>query len=368
MAELLKDRYTRAYVRRLAARLHELAPELDATAFEREALGAGWATLELKQRMRRISAVIARQLPGERPRDLRRQLEIVIAAAPPFGGFEGMFFPDFVACHGLDDFDAATAALAQLTVYSSAEFAVRPFIIRYGERMVAVMTCWADSANEHVRRLASEGSRPRLPWGERLPQLVADPTPVLPMLARLRADPSESVRRSVANHLNDIAKDHPELVLKLARQWRGESAATDALLKHACRTLLKRGDRRALKLFGHGDAQVSVFGLRLAQRRLAIGETLNFEFSLRNDGARPAHLRIEYAIDYVKAAGHRNRKVFKIAERDVAAGQTLDYTRRQRLADLSTRRHHPGRHGLAVIVDGIERATFEFDLRAAPGV
>lgn len=353
MAELLKNRYTPEYIAVVARAVHAADRRFDAAAFQRSVLGDGWPRLELKQRIRRIAHALHAHLSGS----YRQQLAVLKRVAPDFGGFEAMFFPDFVEQFGQDDFYASMAALERFTRYSSSEFAVRPFIAREAERTLALMRQWAAHKNEHVRRLASEGCRPRLPWGRRLQQLIDDPAPILPIIEALRADPSEYVRRSVANNLNDIAKDHPQLVLNLARRWQGEDELTDALLKHACRTLLKRGDAAALRLFGHHDsAQVHVTGFRLGASRLAIGADLPFAFSLRLDDDKPARLRLEYAIDFVKAKGDSSRKVFKIGERRLEPGATLRIERQHRFRDFSTRRHYPGTHRIAVIVNGIERA------------
>jgi 3-methyladenine DNA glycosylase AlkC len=353
MAELLKHRYSKPYIASVARAVAAAAPRFDAAAFERTVLGNGWRDLELKDRMHRIAAALHAHLPG----NYRQQLAVLERAAPEFGGFEAMFFPDFVEQFGRDDYDASMEALEHFTRYSSSEFAVRPFLAAQPARTLARMLAWAGDDNEHVRRLASEGSRPRLPWGMRLPALIADPAPLLPILQRLRADPSDMVRRSVANNLNDIAKDHPEFVLDLARRWHGEGAATDALLKHACRTLLKRGNAGALRLFGHDDsAAVRVTGFRLDAARLAIGGTLGFAFTVTLAQREPAKLRIEYAVDFVKASGSTSRKVFKIGERGFAPRERARIERRHRFTDFSTRRHYPGAHRIAIVVNGVERA------------
>lgn len=353
MAELLKHRYSPSYIADVARAVQACEPRFDAAAFARSVLGAGWDELALKQRMRRIAAALQAHLPG----GYRQQLAVLERAAPAFGGFEAMFFPDFVEQFGQHDFAASIAALELFTRDSSSEFAVRPFIARDPAGTLGVMRQWARHANEHVRRLASEGCRPRLPWGMRLPALIADPAPILPILEDLRADPSEMVRRSVANSLNDIAKDHPALVLSLARRWHGQSPATDALLKHACRTLLKRGDAGALRLFGHLDtARVRVTGLHLDAARLPIGATLAFAFTVRLEQSEAARLRLEYAVDFVKANGSSSRKVFKICERHVEPGERLRIERRHRFTDFSTRRHYPGAHRIAIVVNGVQRA------------
>lgn len=359
MAEPLKLLYSPAYIEELAIAIHEQTGSFDAAAFSKSVLGSGWKALELKQRMRRISSTLAQHVPGA----YRGQLKTLKRLAPRFDGFRGLLFPDFVEVHGLDDFDASMDALEHFTRFSSSEFAVRPFIVRYGQRTMTVMRRWADDENEHVRRLASEGCRPRLPWGIALAQFKRDPSPILPILERLRADPSEYVRRSVANNLNDIVKDHPDLVLETAKRWLGGSKETDRLVKHACRTLLKRGDQRALKLFGHHDSvDVRVAAFSLSPKSVAIGTSLRFGFTLRARSRTPA--RIEYAIDFVNGKGGATRKVFKVGEKSLEANVPLRIERTQRFTDFTTRTHYPGRHRIAVLVNGVERATKRFDVVA----
>jgi 3-methyladenine DNA glycosylase AlkC len=350
MAQPLKRLYTPAYVKRLAGNIAAVEPDFAAAQFVSAVLGRGWKSLELKQRVRRISTSLGEHLPGEYP----AQLATLTRIAPDHAGLLGLFLPDFVEVHGQDDVVGSIPALQYFTQFSSSEFAVRPFIVRYEDHMMQVMRAWASLGNEHVRRLASEGCRPRLPWGRALERFIEDPTPILPILERLRADPSEYVRRSVANNLNDIGKDHPDLVLDTARRWLGESEATDQLVKHGCRTLLKRGDQRALKLFGQHDAVPVKAQLTLAAKTVSIGKSLGFAVVLRSAAA--THARIEYAIDFVKKSGATSRKVFKIGDRKLVPKAPLRIERRHRFTDFTTRKHYPGAHRIAVLVNGVERA------------
>jgi 3-methyladenine DNA glycosylase AlkC len=349
MSSLLKDRYSPAYVKSLAGGVRAVWPRFDQAGYVRAVLEDGWSGLELKQRMRRLSSMLHQFLPMPYP----RQVAVLKKVAPPFGGLEGMLFPDFVEQFGLDDFDTSVRALEWFTQFSSSEFAVRPFIVRHGAKMMAVMRRWASHENEHVRRLASEGCRPRLPWAMALPEFKCDPSPVLPILEMLKNDPSDYVRRSVANNLNDIAKDHPEIVLKLARRWLGKSKAADALVKHACRTLLKRGDKRALELFGYRRTTAAkVTGLRFSTAKLSIGEELRFQFAVCHAATRPVALRLEYAVDFVKARGRTARKVFKITEGSFAPGELREFDRKHPFRDFTTRKHYPGEHCLSILVNG----------------
>ena len=195
-----------------------------------------------------------------------------------------------------------------------------------------------------------------------LPMLKADPGPILPILEQLKDDDDEAVRRSVANNLNDISRDNPDLVLETCERWLGQSANTDRLIKHACRTLLKAGDRRALLLFGYGDPkQIQVSALTLAPRRPRVGQTLRFDFSLQIGGERANRVRVEYAVHFVKARGQLSRKVFQLCEKSFSPGQH-QVTKKHAFADLSTRKHYPGEHSLEIIVNGVEMARAAFEL------
>ena len=354
MAEALKLLYSPALIKTLATDVATVSPDFDRDRFARAVLGRGWRDLALKQRVRRIATTLAETVPG----NYRAQLAVLRRIAVNYRGFAGTLFPDFVEVYGLGDFDASMRALAHFTRYSSSEFAVRPFIVQDEARTLRVMEAWAEDRNEHVRRLASEGCRPRLPWGIALPRFKVDPTPILPILERLRADPSDYVRRSVANNLNDISKDHPGLIRELATRWIGESATTDALVKHACRTLLKRGDQRALRLFGQHDAVPVTVKLTLASRTVAIGQRLAFDCVVRADA--DASVRIEYTIDFVTKTGGVSRKVFKIGDRQLSAGAPLRLVRRHRFTDFTTRKHYCGTHRIGLVVNGVQRAQVTF--------
>jgi 3-methyladenine DNA glycosylase AlkC len=247
------------------------------------------------------------------------------------------------------------------TQYSSSEFAVRPFIIKHEKRMMAQMYEWSKHENEHVRRLSSEGCRPALPWGQALNSFKKDPSPVLPVLEQLKADPSAYVRKSVANNLNDISKTHPDLVAKLASSWYGKHEHTDWIVKHGCRTLLKKGNRDVLSIFGfHDVSSIDVSGFSLDEKSVALGGEITFRFDVLVKEA--TKVRLEYGIDYMKSNGKRNRKIFQISELNFAENQRKSYSKKHSLEDLSTRKHYPGQHSITLIVNGIERGTLDFEL------
>jgi 3-methyladenine DNA glycosylase AlkC len=314
-----------------------------------------WDGLAFKQRMRRITVSLFETLP----KDYKEALAILYKVAPQFNGLRGIIFPDYVEQYGLTNWNESMQALETFTIFSTSEFAVRPFLLRDQENMMAQLLKWSLHNNEHIRRLASEGSRPRLPWGLSIPSFKLDPYPILPILHNLKEDDSLYVRKSVANNLNDISKTHPDLVLDITTKWYGENQYTDWILKHACRTLLKNGDKLALAIFGYKDGDsLQIMDFACNTNRIAIGDNINFSFKVRS--SKNIKLRIEYAIDYVKARNNRSRKVFKITETKILEGETKSYTKKHSFKDLSTRKHYKGVHTISIIVNGITKTSFDF--------
>ncbi|MBC8011135.1 MAG: DNA alkylation repair protein, partial [Burkholderiales bacterium] len=266
----MKNWFNEAFYRRTAAQLAALHPRFDPDRFLAHTLDA-LEEHELMARLHRTADAVHFALPVP----FAEQLAVLRAHAPQIGhNFIAIWPCAFVARHGLDQPALSLPALREFTRHGSAEFAIRPFLVRDLPGTLAILREWSASDDEHVRRLASEGSRPRLPWGERLQALVTDPSPTLPLLAALRADPSLYVRKSVANHLNDIAKDHPELVLDTVSAWDRADARTAWIVRHALRTLIKRGHPRALALLGAGAAPQLDATLAAAPKRIRLGDTV----------------------------------------------------------------------------------------------
>lgn len=366
MAEALKYIYNDQFFRHLTSNLKAVLPAFKEKVFLSDIHNDIWAELELKQRMRHISAVIHRHIPG----NYEEQLEIILALTdrllqenPIQQSFPYLILADFVEQFGLQQLKASLRAMEKITQVTSCEYAIRPFLKADPEKVMKQMLKWSGHKNENVRRFSSEGCRPRLPWGMALHQFQQDPAPILPILENLKNDPSEYVRRSVANNLNDIAKDHPDLVLRIAQTWIGKTEATDRLVKHASRTLLKKGNTDVLKLFGHADdLAVAVNKLKLSAAAIAIGDNLSFTFQLSHSEKATAALRIEYAVYYKKARGHSQKKVFKITENSYEPGKAYEFVRNQSFRDLTTRRHHPGEHVISIIINGKELARKTFQL------
>jgi len=346
----LKDIFSAARFRQIATLIADVHPGFNRKRFL-QLTTTGLEPLSLLQRMRHGTHALHATLPPGYP----DALAILEKLAPRLtGDFTGLMLPDFVGLYGTHDFDASLEALSFLTRFSSAEFAVREFLRLDLARTLAVMERWSLDADENVRRLASEGSRPRLPWSFRLEALVADPSPAAPILHNLRADPSLYVRKSVANHLNDISKDHPDWMLTRLAAWDLAHPHTQWIAKRAARTLIKAGHQPALRLFNFtGKPSVTLRAFRLAPSRLKLGQVLEFSFTLTSTSRRPQQLAVDYRLHYVKASGGTAPKVFKLREVHLAPGQTLRLARRQTLRNFTTRKHYPGRHHLEIQVNGL---------------
>lgn len=321
------------------------------------------APLEL---MARVEAV-ADRLEETLPADFGEAAAVIEGAlvSPAFEGWMVLPVGTYVARAGIEQPDVALPLLAGLTPRWTSEWAVRAFIETYPELTYEYLGKWVTDPDEHVRRLVSEGTRPRLPWARQLRSLIADPGPNLPLLDRLVDDPSAYVRRSVANHLNDIAKDHPDLAVDLARGWlpRGESAAW--VVGHGLRTLVKQGDPRALQLLGVAiDADIRLTALTVDRDTLAIGDAVTFSVTVELHGREEADAVIDYRVHYVGANGRKQPKVFKLTRQRLVAGTPTTLTRRHSFHHVSIRRIRPGRHTLDVQVNGRVLGTLEIDIRA----
>lgn len=358
-APLLKDLLGPAALASIANAGAAASPRFDRAAFL-AAASDGIDELSIMERVRHIAAALVPALPADYP----AALDILRAMAPRLsGGFQAVAITDYVAQQGLDDFDASLAALADLTRYGTAEFAIRPFLAADTARALATMQRWTASDDEHVRRLASEGCRPRLPWAARVPAIKADPVLGAPILEALKADPALYVRKSVANHLNDVAKDRPDWLLDRLAGWPQDDPATRWIVRHALRTLIKAGDPRALALIGVGHgADVAVHHFAVDPVTVRLGEQIAIAAELASTSMSTQPLVIDYRIHYARAGGKTATKVFKWKAIDLAAGESVALSIRQTIRDFSTRRHHPGRHRIELIVNGQTMAETAFDL------
>jgi 3-methyladenine DNA glycosylase AlkC len=366
MAEPLKNIYNRQFFDFLTAVITSIKTDFDASGFLSDILNDEWDNMELKQRMRHISTTLHAYAFESFEQNVDLLLSIMSRVQTmnrKEDSLKFMFLPDFIEVYGLNHVDTSIQAFEKITIFTSCEFAVRPFIVQDQQKMMRQMLEWSRHANYHVRRFASEGCRPRLPWAMALPVLKDNPTDILPILENLKMDESEYVRRSVANNLNDISKDNPELVIQIAQQWKGISKDTDWVVKHACRTLLKAGNTEVLQLFGFGATdQLSVHSLSIYTPTVQIGESLEFSFTLENHSDEDMKVRLEYGLYFMKANGTHARKVFKISERIYAAHSSATITRKQSFKIITIRKLYSGEHQVSIIVNGKEFEQQSFEL------
>jgi 3-methyladenine DNA glycosylase AlkC len=352
--------------RHLARELSRIEKRFDSKRFLALSL-RDFETLTLTQRLRRMTESLHASLPGAET-GYRKTLLTLRALAPSLGGgFHTLTLPDYVALYGSarpGDFDISMDALKFFTPFGSSEFAVREFIRRDQPRALAIMKTWSLDADEHVRRLSCEGCRPRLPWSFHLDALIANPEPVAPILEALRADPSLYVRKSVANHLNDITKTNPAWVLDRLAGWPPGNAHTAWIAKQALRTLIKKGDRRALAVIGAGEKpRVSIASFRVEPRTVKLGGRVRFSFALTSTAKKPQRLVVDYAMHYVKKAGRTTRKVFKLKTLTLAPGETIVLARNQRIQNFTTRTHYAGHHEIEILINGEPLARGGFMLK-----
>jgi 3-methyladenine DNA glycosylase AlkC len=346
-----KDRISPAAVEGLASDLSAAWSGFPAEAFTAEAT-RGLDALEMKARVTHVADALA----GALPRDFDEAAVVVrdALAQPGFNGW--IVFPvnDWVSRYGIENPEVALPLLGELTSRWSAEFAVRPFIERHPEVAFAQLRDWTSSDDEHRRRLASEGSRPRLPWASRLRSLIEDPSPAIALLGRLVDDPSAYVRKSVANHVNDISKDHPGLAVETASGWVSADLGSERrrwIASHGLRSLVKAGDPEALRLLGFDpEADVRISGFSVSPDALRPGEAVLIEFELAAPHRAP--VMVDYRIHHAGAAGRRSPKVFKLKRTVLEPGTTTPFRKEHAIREVSVRRIHPGPHLIEVQVNG----------------
>lgn len=324
------------------------------------------ATVELdgaafSERGRLVRDALLADLPAKYPsfeRAIRKAMK-----DPRFTGW--MIWPvaEAVAARAVQDaFDEGLQLVADLTPRLTGEFALRTFLAADLDRTLATALRWTTSPDEHVRRLASEGTRPRLPWAKRVPAIIDDPQSTVPILDALHRDPSEYVRRSVANHLNDISRADPALAVAVATRWL--TTETLPVVRHALRTLIKAADPGALALLGFSPpAALTVLGPTLADANVRVGDELPFEFTLTNEGNAAVRLAVDYVVHHRKANGTLTPKVFKLTTRTLAAGESVTINRRHSFRPITTRVYHPGEHAVELQVNGRTFGRTSFNLR-----
>ena len=356
MAEQLKNVYTKDYIKNLAFKIKENYQEFEIDNFINAIFEQSWENLELKARMRHIAIIINKYLPLS----YSKQLEVLKPVSKDFGSFEAMFFQDFVEVFGINDFENSMKALEVFTIDSSSEFAIRQFILKYEDKTMNQMKLWAKSQNVHLRRLSCEGCRPRLPWAVALPLFKQNPTKALEIIELLKNDKNLYVQKSVANNLNDISKDNPNLVIDFVKQNIGKTKELDWICKHASRTLLKKGNSEILGLFSFDKSHHINLTNFCYDKTILLNDDFNFSFEI-NSNEMIGNIRVEYVIYYLKSNNIHNKKVFMISQNDIKSS-SKKFVKKQSFKNMTTRKHYLGKHFIAILINGVEVLKEEFYL------
>lgn len=377
MAEPFKNMFNEQFFDLFTKDLKLVIDDFDACEFVSQVMDDEWEGRELKQRCMHITTVLRKFLPADYKEAIAKILELldhIKKTRPNFSVIDdtkfgltleyGGILDNYVEQYGLDDYETSVKAIEKITQFTSCEFVAHSFIIKYPDQMMKQMLVWSKHEHWGVRRLASEGCRPRLPWAMALPNLKENPAPIIPILENLKNDPARFVRLSVANNLNDIAKDNPEIVIDLVKKWKGESKEVDWIIKHGCRTLLKQGNPEVMELFGFNStiSNICVEDFQISSPEVKVGDSLEVSFKLLNKNDQTTKIRLEYGIYYQKANGTLTKKVHKISEKEYAGNSTTRITRKHSFRVVTTRKLHLGLHQIAMIINGNEFEKYSFEL------
>jgi 3-methyladenine DNA glycosylase AlkC len=366
--KLFKDWFDRAAAQQLAQQVSAVHKGFDDRRFIRLATQKV-SDLEFHARIRQFSDAFAETLPDSYP----KAVDLLIRSLPP--ALEGcdqikdgyLFWPfgQFIADHGLDHFDESMNAMTELTQRFTSEFAVRPFVEKHPTKTFKRLTSLTTHSNPHVRRWCSEGVRTRLPWGKKLHNLIAEPSPVWTILEALKDDPEIYVRRSVANNVNDLAKDHPDAVLARCGTWSKDASPERVwVINRALRSLIKDGHPHALKIIGFGPPKKLSANLETKPKRISIGDSVELCATLSSDFQRRQKLLIDYAVQYVRKGGNTGSKVFKWKQIELPSRGEATLTKKHSMRITTIRALYPGTHKVELQINGERVAETEFELRS----
>lgn len=373
MAEAFKNWLSPEVVEGMAKHFEKHCSTFDKKGFVSDTI-KDLNSLALKQRTERITNMMVKYLPA----DFQQAGEIMLKGLKPannaetslgtvdengIAGWPIMSLTHYVALQGRNDFDYSMNLLREMTIRATAEFDIRYFLISEPVKTLEVLNTWATDDSQHVRRLASEGCRPRLPWGMQLTQFVKDPSPVISLLEKLKDDSEEYVRRSVANNLNDIAKDHPDLVADIAEAWMKDASKDRIkLVKHACRNLVKNGHKKTLSVLGYNEPEIKQSSITIVTPEVNFGEALQFSVSIESASKQDQPVMIDYIIHHQKANGSTSPKVFKLRVTSLSPSKPLEIKKKHAMKKITTRKYYAGLHTLEVVVNGVSIGQKDFQL------
>lgn len=361
----LKNLFNQSLLKKISSSITKIYPSFEQSEFQK--LMPKMNSLEMKPRVLFIRDQLHQRLPQSYPQAL--QILLKSTESNQLSGFDLWPYMEYVQTFGLDHFDLSLNALKKMTSLFTAEWAIRPFIKKDSKKTLAFLLKCSKDKNEHIRRWASEGTRPRLPWGERLHISIKDPAPLFPILENLKFDDSLYVRKSVSNHLNDIAKDHPDLVIKILKKWKSEARGEnltkiDWVVRRSLRTLIKEGHPQALGLIGvSSEVEVKISKLAFKKNKIKLGERIEFSFQLTSSSIKPQKLVIDYLIHFMKANNKTSAKVFKLKTFEILSKENLLISKSHHIKKITTREYYPGRHLLELQVNGKVVGKIPWDLK-----
>lgn len=349
-----KNMINKSVVENLAIEISAVFPKFNKKEFMK--VSSELASLELKARVLAITAALKTHLPESYP----EALKILVKAMERdhLSGFSLWPFSEYISQFGLDHFDDSMKAMYVMTSRFTSEFAIRPFILKNHAKVLRYFLKWSADKNVHIRRWTSEGSRPILPWGGKIPLFIMDPTHTLHILDKLKFDEELYVRKSVANHLNDMTKNHPALVIDVLKMWQKScppqhQEKLDWIKRHALRVLIKKGDKQALAMMGvTGEGKVKLTDVKLNKKKFKINDKLEFEFEITSTSKGPQKLVIDYAIDFVKSNGKKSAKIFKLKSFYIEGRETVSIKKSHSLKPITTMTYYKGLHHLSIQVNG----------------
>lgn len=375
---ILKNLINQETVQELSNRIKQNYSDFDQSGFQHSVISE-LSHLELMERIFHISNCLQSYLPG----DFETSAKIIVKSkgvelpnndlpkneTPPTGNFIMLSLCHYIAQNGIQHFDVSMWALEELTKTFSSEMAIRTFIINNQNDTMKQIALWAQSKNRHVRRLASEGCRPRLPWAQRLPAFMEDPSPILSILETLKDDPSLYVRRSVANNLNDISKDNPETVIELCEKWIVNCSKNRLwVIQHALRSLMKQGNPRALKILGYKPSEkILVKRFLLTKDKINLGDCLEFNIAIQNSSKKSQKVMLDYIVYHIKANGKKTPKVFKLKNRTLKPNEEMVITKSHPFKTISTRTYYSGKHEIQIQINGLTKDKLSFHLNTQKG-
>lgn len=356
--EPLKEMFNKKFYVEFAHEFYKAEKNFNPDKFVKQ-VTENFESLSLNERMRKTS----QELKNCLPQDYKKAIGIMAKVIPNTQkGYTNLVFPDFVGIYGHDDTNTSLEALKYFTQFGSSEFAIREFLKRDFTKTIKVMNSWAKDKNHHVRRLASEGSRPRLPWSFKLEEVIKNPKSTQTILETLKEDKELYVKKSVANHLNDLSKDNTDYMLQLISGWNTGNEDTAWIVKHASRTLIKKGNTQSLAFFNfEKNPKLKLKNFKIIPPKIKLGDHLHFEFEITSKKSKPQKLVIDYSIHYRKSSGDHSPKVFKLKEFELQPKEKITITKKQLIKDFSTRKHFAGTHFLELQINGtvLDRLTFE---------